>query len=53
VRILVTGATGFVGRWLTRELRAEGHQPIATPRSPKFDITRIDAAHWFVARRKW
>jgi GDP-4-dehydro-6-deoxy-D-mannose reductase len=39
VKVLVTGATGFVGRWLTRELRAAGHEIAATP-----DRTILDVA---------
>jgi GDP-4-dehydro-6-deoxy-D-mannose reductase len=42
VRILVTGATGFVGRWLIRELDAHGHDVVPTPASSTFDIA--DAA---------
>jgi GDP-4-dehydro-6-deoxy-D-mannose reductase len=42
VRILVTGASGFVGRWLMRELGAHGHDVVATPASSTFDIA--DAA---------
>jgi GDP-4-dehydro-6-deoxy-D-mannose reductase len=29
MRLLVTGADGFVGRWLVRAARAEGHQVVA------------------------
>jgi GDP-4-dehydro-6-deoxy-D-mannose reductase len=42
VRILVTGATGFVGRWLIRELQANGHDALGSPPSSTLDIT--DAA---------
>jgi GDP-4-dehydro-6-deoxy-D-mannose reductase len=42
VRVLVTGATGFVGRWLVRDLKAAGHDPVAAPPSASLDIT--DAA---------
>ena len=38
VRILVTGATGFVGRWLAKELADAGHEPIPTPSSGELDI---------------
>jgi GDP-4-dehydro-6-deoxy-D-mannose reductase len=40
MRVLVTGAGGFVGGWLTVELRAAGHE-IVTP-SERLDVT--DAA---------
>lgn len=39
MRILVTGATGFVGRWLMEELRANGHDAVAAPGSRELDIT--------------
>jgi GDP-4-dehydro-6-deoxy-D-mannose reductase len=39
VKVLVTGATGFAGRWLLRELEAAGHQAVATPPSSELDIT--------------
>jgi GDP-4-dehydro-6-deoxy-D-mannose reductase len=31
VRVLVTGSTGFVGRWLVEELRATGHELVGRP----------------------
>ena len=33
MRILVTGATGFIGRWLTPRLAAAGHEVVAVVRS--------------------
>jgi GDP-4-dehydro-6-deoxy-D-mannose reductase len=42
VRILVTGATGFAGRWLMRELAAHGHD--AFPAPPSADLDIADAA---------
>jgi GDP-4-dehydro-6-deoxy-D-mannose reductase len=38
VRVLVTGATGFAGRWLTRELEAAAHEVIAAPPAAVLDI---------------
>ncbi len=29
MKVLVTGADGFVGRWLVRSLAAQGHEPVA------------------------
>lgn len=43
MRILVTGATGFVGRWLLEELRANGHEAIAAPGRRELDITDAEA----------
>ena len=43
MRILVTGATGFVGRWLITELEAAGHEAVGTPGSAVLDITDADA----------
>jgi GDP-4-dehydro-6-deoxy-D-mannose reductase len=42
MKVLVTGATGFVGRWLTRELEAAGHEVVATPSSAALDIADLD-----------
>jgi GDP-4-dehydro-6-deoxy-D-mannose reductase len=50
VRIVVTGATGFVGRWLVRELAASGHEAIGTPASSVLDISDGDAISGFVGR---
>jgi GDP-4-dehydro-6-deoxy-D-mannose reductase len=36
-----TGATGFVGRWLTHELRRAGHQVMAAPSSAELDISDL------------
>jgi len=35
MRILITGATGFVGRLLCRELSEKGHELVAVSRSPE------------------
>ena len=43
MRILVTGATGFVGRWLLQELKESGHTAVGTPSSAVLDVTDEDA----------
>lgn len=49
MRILVTGATGFVGQWLIHELAAAGHEAIPAPGSRDLDITNVDAVSGLVA----
>ena len=39
MRVLVTGANGFVGSWLLPELMAAGHEAVAAPPSADLDIT--------------
>jgi GDP-4-dehydro-6-deoxy-D-mannose reductase len=39
MKVLVTGSTGFVGRWLVRELASRGHEPVAAPARNDLDIT--------------
>jgi GDP-4-dehydro-6-deoxy-D-mannose reductase len=50
VRILVTGSSGFVGRWLTAELVAHGHEVVPTPDPPELEISDPDAVFDLVAR---
>jgi GDP-4-dehydro-6-deoxy-D-mannose reductase len=52
VRVLVSGATGFVGRWLIRELTTAGHETIATPGSLLLDITDEAAVARFLAEAR-
>lgn len=48
MNVLVTGATGFVGRWLLRELLAAGHEALGTPPSSALDISDPAAVARFV-----
>jgi GDP-4-dehydro-6-deoxy-D-mannose reductase len=50
VRILVTGASGFVGRWLVRELTTADHVPVGMDQRP--DVRDREAlARWIDAAR--
>ncbi|MFZ5605273.1 MAG: SDR family oxidoreductase [Pseudomonadota bacterium] len=46
--VLVTGATGFIGRWLLRELTAQGHHVLALLRRPQ--TQQGELARWLDAR---
>src|SRR5260370_36315457 len=41
-RILITGASGFLGRHLVARLRQVGCRQLFLPRSTEFDLTRAD-----------
>jgi GDP-4-dehydro-6-deoxy-D-mannose reductase len=41
MRILVTGATGFVGRWLRVELERAGHEVVAAPSHRELDLAAL------------
>lgn len=47
MRVFVTGANGFVGQWLEKELRGHGHEVVATPGPDLLDIAdRTALTHW-------
>lgn len=43
MRVLVTGAHGFVGRWLVPELGSRGYEVVTAPAKTELDITDRDA----------
>jgi GDP-4-dehydro-6-deoxy-D-mannose reductase len=47
MRVFVTGAIGFVGRWLEKDLRANGHEVVAAPGPDALDIAdRSGLVRW-------
>jgi GDP-4-dehydro-6-deoxy-D-mannose reductase len=47
MRVFVTGANGFVGQWLERELRGHGHEVVAAPGPDVLDIAdRSGLVRW-------
>lgn len=49
MKVLVTGATGFAGTWLIRELEAVGYEAVGMPPSSALDITDRHAVTAFVS----
>lgn len=49
MRVLVTGATGFVGRWLVPELAAAGHEVVSTGRAGRVEVTDASAISEWIA----
>ena len=45
MKVLVTGASGFAGQWLIRELTSAGHEAVEAPPSSSLDITDAAGVH--------
>jgi GDP-4-dehydro-6-deoxy-D-mannose reductase len=43
MRVLVTGAHGFVGRWLREALTSSGHEAVPSPDFPEWDVADVEA----------
>lgn len=52
MRILVTGSTGFVGRWLTIELRDHGHEVVEAGGHATVDVSDPAAVRRLVDERR-
>jgi GDP-L-fucose synthase len=51
-KILITGASGFVGKNLTKELKKQGFTCLLTPTSSEVDFTiENDVKHYFVSNK--
>jgi GDP-4-dehydro-6-deoxy-D-mannose reductase len=50
LRVLVTGATGFVGHWFVRDLEASGHEAVGTPSSADLDLLDQEAVANLIER---
>jgi GDP-4-dehydro-6-deoxy-D-mannose reductase len=50
MKILVTGAHGFVGTWLRTELAAAGHEVVAAPPREELDVTDGAATSAYIRR---
>ena len=49
MKVLVTGAGGFVGRWMAAELMAAGHEVLVAPGRAELDIADRDGVRSMIA----